>query len=62
MPVRTVKSNTLGSSTPNYSQMRNGYPQNMPTPVKPEILTTYFEGYEQDLAKYLILGFSFRLP
>lgn len=31
----------------------------MPTPVKPEILKAYLEGYEQDLANYLISGFTY---
>lgn len=39
--------------------MRNGYPKKMPTPVKPEILKTYLEGYEQDLANYLFSGFTY---
>lgn len=39
--------------------MRNDYPQKMPTPVKPEILKAYLEGYEQDLANYLISGFTY---
>lgn len=56
MSVSTVKSSTLGSSAPNSPQMRNGYPKKMPTPVKPEILKTYLEGYEQD---YLISGFTY---
>lgn len=38
--------------------MKNDYPLKMPTPVKPEILKAYLEGYEQDLAHYLISGFT----
>lgn len=59
MPVSTVKNNTLGSIAPNSPRMRNSYLQKMPTPVKPEILKTYLEGYEQDLANYLISGFTY---
>lgn len=57
--VSTVKSSTFGSSAPNSPQMRNGYPKKMPTPVKPEILKTYLEGYEQDLANCLFSGFTY---
>lgn len=39
--------------------MRNGNPQQMPTPVKPEIPKTYLKSYEQDLANYVISGFTY---
>lgn len=58
MPASTVKSSTLGSSALNSPQMRNGYPKKIPTPVNPEILKTYLEVYEQNLANYVISGFT----
>lgn len=63
MPASIAKSNTQDLNAWNSPQMMNNMHQKIPTPVRPEILREFLNGYDTFLSNFLLTGFTscFRL-